>query len=90
MIGRKRRVYSYCSTDLPARNYFLVGKQSSTAKTTGSDDKEACAESTDRPSGVRRGLDDILRARELDPVQGHSGRLVYERLFGKREPTFHR
>jgi hypothetical protein len=73
---------------LPARNYFLFGKPIST-KDVDCNDKAACArvyrKTEDR---VRRGIDDILRARELDPFKDTPKRLVYERLFGKKAPTF--
>jgi hypothetical protein len=73
---------------LPARNYFLFGKPIST-KNVDPDDKEACARVyRQAEDGVRRGLDDILRAREQDPFKDTRRRLVYERLFGKKAPTF--
>jgi hypothetical protein len=73
---------------LPARNYFLFGKPIST-KDVDPNDKEACARVyQETQDGLRRGLDDILRARELDPFKDTPRRLVYERLFGKQAPTF--
>jgi hypothetical protein len=73
---------------LPARNYFLFGKPIST-KDVDPNDKEACARVyQETQGGLRRGLDDILRARELDPFKDTPRRLVYERLFGKQAPTF--
>jgi hypothetical protein len=73
---------------LPARNYFLFGKPIST-KDVDPNDKEACARVyRQTQDGVRRGLDDILRARERDPFKDSPRRLVYERLFGKQAPTF--
>jgi hypothetical protein len=73
---------------LPARNYFLFGKPIST-KDVDHNDKEACARVyRQSQDGVRRGIDDILRARELDPFKDTPRRLVYERLFGKKAPTF--
>jgi hypothetical protein len=73
---------------LPARNYFLFGKPIST-KNVDPDDKEACARVyRQAEGGVRRGLDDILRAREFDPYKDPRRRLVYERLYGKKAPTF--
>jgi hypothetical protein len=73
---------------LPARNYFLFGKPVST-KDVDPNDKIACAKVyKETQDGLRRGLDDILRARELDPFKDTPRRLVYERLFGKQAPTF--
>jgi hypothetical protein len=73
---------------LPARNYFLFGKPIST-KDVDCKDKEQCARVYRQTEDeVRRGLDDILRAREYDPFYDTPKRLFYERLFGKTAPTF--
>jgi hypothetical protein len=73
---------------LPARNYFIFGKPIST-KDVDFKDKEACAKVYRQTQGeVRRGLDDILRVREKDPFKDTPRRLAYERLFGKKAPTF--
>jgi hypothetical protein len=73
---------------LPARNYFVFGKAISTADVDPKD-KEACARVYKQAQDeVRKGLDDILRARELDPFKDTPRRLAYERVFGKTASTF--
>lgn len=73
---------------LSARNYFIFGKP---IDTLGIDpqDKEACTRIyREARQEVRRGIDDIIRAREHDPFKSFSARLAYERVFGKKAPTF--
>jgi 1-acyl-sn-glycerol-3-phosphate acyltransferase len=73
---------------LPARQYFVFGKPFDTTPLDHSD-KEGCATLyADVKSELRRGLDDILVAREKDPYQNTPTRLAYERLLGKPAPTF--
>lgn len=73
---------------LPSRNYFLFGKPIS-ARDIDPNDKEACARLyKEVQSTVRTGLDDLLRARERDPFRSTPKRLAYERVFGKKSPTF--
>jgi len=73
---------------LPARNYFLFGQPIYTDQLDPKD-KVACEEVYRQAEAtVRSGLDDLLRAREQDPFQNTIQRLAYERLWGKKAPTF--
>lgn len=73
---------------LPARNYFIFGKPIS-LKNVDPMDREACGRAyQEAQDEVRRGLDDLLRAREHDPFKSSIRRLAYERIFGKEAPTF--
>jgi len=73
---------------LPARNYFIFGKPIP-LHNVDPKDKLACAKVyREVRDEVRRGLDDILRAREIDPFLYTPRRLLYERVYGKKAPTF--
>ncbi len=73
---------------LPSRHYFIFGKSFDTTS-IGHKDKEACAQVYhDVKAELRRGLDDLLVAREKDPYQNTARRIVYERLLRKQAPTF--
>lgn len=73
---------------IPARNYFVFGTPVST-NDVDPKDKEACSKVYRQTKDeVRRGIDDLLRAREQDPFKDTPQRLVYERLFNKKAPTF--
>ena len=73
---------------LPARHYFIFGKAFDTTS-VGHKDKEGCAKVyTDVKAELRRGLDDLLVAREKDPYKNTVSRLAYENLLGKSAPTF--
>jgi hypothetical protein len=72
----------------PARNYFLFGKPIDTASVDPSD-KVACERIySEAYESVRKGIDDLLMAREFDPFKDSPQRLVYEQVFGKQAPTF--
>jgi pimeloyl-ACP methyl ester carboxylesterase/1-acyl-sn-glycerol-3-phosphate acyltransferase len=72
----------------PARHYFVFGKPFDTS-TIHHGDKEACAELyRGVKSELRRGLDDLLEAREKDPFKDFVSRLAVEQLSGKPAPTF--
>lgn len=74
--------------DMPKRNYFVFGKPFSTAEIDPKD-KEGCAMLyKDVVAETRRGIDDIFEARGDDPFYDTPRRLVYERLTGKKAPTF--
>lgn len=76
------------SPTLPARNYFLFGKPIDTANVDPSD-KDACElVYKEAQDAVRRGIDDLLVAREHDPYKSTPQRLIYELMFGKEAPTF--
>jgi hypothetical protein len=81
-------VFPIAVPSAPARNYFLFGRP---IDTTDLDprDKAAC-ERVYRTAQqeVRKGIDDLLRAREKDPFQNAPARLAYERLFQRKAPTF--
>jgi hypothetical protein len=73
---------------VPARNYFVFGKPFDTTNIDPKD-MQAC----DRlyratRDEVRKGLDDILRARANDPFLSTPKRMAYERIFNKQAPTF--
>jgi len=72
----------------PARHYFVFGKPFDTS-TVNHADKDACA---DLYRGVkeelRRGLDDIIVAREKDPFKDFAQRTAIEQILGKQAPTF--
>lgn len=73
---------------MPARNYFVFGTPIHTTPID-PNDKEACAKVyLDSKMELRRGLDDVLRAREHDPFKDTTRRLAYERLLRKQAPTF--
>jgi hypothetical protein len=72
----------------PARNYFLFGRPIDTALID-PNDKEACERAyTEAQNSVRKGIDDLLAAREHDPYKSAPQRLAYEQGFGKEAPTF--
>ena len=73
---------------LPARHYFVFGTPMSTE---GLDhgDREGCEVFyEDVKREMRRGFDDVLRAREKDPFSDSLRRIAYERVTGKIAPTF--
>ena len=73
---------------IPSRHYFVFGKPFDTT-TIDHNDKEACADTYGKVKAeLRRGLDDVLVAREQDPYKDFAKRSVVERLFGKQAPTF--
>jgi hypothetical protein len=73
---------------MPARNYFLFGRPIDTSNID-PNDKVACERAyKEAQDEVRRGIDDLLRAREQDPFKNTPQRVVYERVFGKKAPTF--
>lgn len=72
----------------PARHYFIFGKpfDTSTIDTT---DKDACTLLyRDVKTELRRGLDDLLVARESDPYKNFAKRIAIEQVLGKQAPTF--
>jgi hypothetical protein len=73
---------------LPSRNYFIFGKPLSTGQIDPKD-KVACEEAYTTIKGeMKRGFDDILRARGKDPFMQGAPRLAYERVTGQKAPTF--
>jgi hypothetical protein len=73
---------------LPSRNYFIFGKPLST-KDIDPKDKDACQEAYQSlQTEMKRGFDDILRAREKDRFMQAPPRLAYERITGRQAPTF--
>jgi pimeloyl-ACP methyl ester carboxylesterase/1-acyl-sn-glycerol-3-phosphate acyltransferase len=73
---------------LPSRNYFIFGKPLNT-KGIDPRDKGACREAYESiQNEMRRGFDDLLRARKKDVFMEAAPRLAYERLTGRQAPTF--
>lgn len=72
----------------PSRNYFIFGKPVNT-KDIDPKDKNKCREAYESiQEEMRRGFDDILEARKKDVFKDAGPRLAYERLTGRRAPTF--
>jgi pimeloyl-ACP methyl ester carboxylesterase len=73
---------------LPARHYFMFGKAFNTDDIDHTD-KDACHKIYQDIQGeMRRGFDDVLRARKHDPYKDTARRIAYEQLTGKQAPTF--
>eukprot|EP00543_Licmophora_paradoxa_P015095 CAMPEP_0202474130 /NCGR_PEP_ID=MMETSP1360-20130828/92216_1 /ASSEMBLY_ACC=CAM_ASM_000848 /TAXON_ID=515479 /ORGANISM="Licmophora paradoxa, Strain CCMP2313" /LENGTH=622 /DNA_ID=CAMNT_0049101233 /DNA_START=496 /DNA_END=2366 /DNA_ORIENTATION=+ len=73
---------------IPARHYFVFGKPIST-QDVHHKDKEACQTLyMDVQDELKRGLVDVLEAREKDPFKESVGRLAYEKITGKAAPSF--
>ena len=73
---------------LPARNYFLFGRPVRTNRLDPKD-RDACMKVyREVEAQVRRGLDDLVRARQHDPFGDFPKRLAFELFFGKQAPTF--
>lgn len=73
---------------VPARHYFVFGKPFDTS-TVDHNDRAACANLYGNvKSELRRGLDDVLVAREKDPYKNFARRVAVERISGKQAPTF--
>ncbi len=73
---------------LPARHYFVFGKPFETTSINHKS-RDMCKNLYDDVKmELRRGLDDLLVAREKDPFKNTATRLAYERLYGKQAPTF--
>lgn len=73
---------------VPARHYFVFGKPFDTS-TVDHDDRAACTTMYGEvKSELRRGLDDVLVAREKDPFKDFARRIAVERISGKPAPTF--
>lgn len=96
-MGRSARYDSRNTTDLladivaptiPARNYFLFGKPVDTSNID-HNDLDTCERVYQTiKHDVRRGLDDLLRARKKDPYANTPVRVAFERVTGKQAPTF--
>lgn len=72
----------------PARHYFVFGKPFDTSNIHHGD-KESCSNLyREVKSELRRGLDDLLIAREKDPYKDFAQRFVVEQISGKPAPTF--
>ena len=73
---------------LPSRNYFVFGKPFSTAELDRKD-KPACETLyASIQAEINRGFDDVLRARKKDRFREALPRLAYERITGRKAPTF--
>jgi len=73
---------------IPARNYFLFCEPIST-KDIDPRDKDACAQVYQKAKAdVRRVIDDLIRARAKDPFSDTLKRVAYEKLIGRKAPTF--
>ena len=73
---------------LPARNYFVFGKAVNT-KSLDPKDKDSCqAVYLELQKEIERGFEDVLDARENDPFKDTPRRLLYERITGRKAPTF--
>jgi pimeloyl-ACP methyl ester carboxylesterase/1-acyl-sn-glycerol-3-phosphate acyltransferase len=73
---------------LPARNYFLFGKPFDLANVDHMDKQECQKVYLEIQAEVRRGLDDLTRARGHDPFSDPLKRFAFERIFDKAAPTF--
>lgn len=72
----------------PARHYFVFGKPFDTTELDHSN-KEACAKLyKDVKAELRRGLDNLLVAREKDPYNNFFQRIATEQILKKQTPTF--
>lgn len=72
----------------PARHYFIFGKPFDTTKLDHTN-KDACAKLyNDVKAELRRGLDDLLVAREKDPFNNFFQRIATEQILKKQTPTF--
>jgi hypothetical protein len=72
----------------PARHYFIFGKPFDTSVVS-PDDKESCSNLYGEVmSELRRCLDDLIEAREMDPYKNFAHRLLVEQISGKPAPTF--
>jgi len=73
---------------LPSRHYFIFGKPFDTTPIDHKN-KEVCAKLyNDVKFELKRGLNDLLVAKENDPFKNTAQRLAYERVYGKQAPTF--
>lgn len=73
---------------VPARNYILFGKAIDTS-TVDPKDVESCDKVYKTLFGeVRKGIDDLVQAREKDPFLDTPKRVFYEQVFQKQAPTF--
>lgn len=73
---------------MPARNYFVFGKPFALSNVDPKDKRTCARIYREIKNEVRTGLDDVLRAREVDPFRETPRRLLYERFFSKKAPTF--
>ena len=73
---------------LPSRNYFLFGRPISTQHLDAKD--RAACQSTylHVQEEINRGFQDLLEARRKDPYMEAPSRLAFERVTGKKAPTF--
>jgi hypothetical protein len=73
---------------LPARHYFLFGKPFNMTELNPKD-RDACGQVYRAiQEELNRGFDDLLRARKVDPFKDSVKRFVYEKVIGKKAPTF--
>ena len=73
---------------LPSRNYFVFGKPFQTMELDPKDRNGCESIYSDIQAEMKRGFDDVLRARKKDNFMEAAPRLVYERVTGKKAPTF--
>lgn len=73
---------------MPQRNYFLFGQPIDTTRLDPHDEEECARVYKMTQNAVRRGIDDLIKARQHDPFRDSIKRLLYERIFQKKAPTF--
>ena len=73
---------------IPARHYFVFGKPFDTSAFDHNEKSSMSTLYSDVKSELRRGLDDVIAAREKDPYKDFVQRQAIERLSGKPAPTF--
>lgn len=73
---------------IPARHYFVFGKPFDTEHVDYRNPDECSKLYSDVKTELRRGLDDLLVAREKDPYKDSLMRIAVERASGKPAPTF--
>jgi hypothetical protein len=73
---------------LPSRNYFVFGKPFQTSELNPKDRIDCEEVYANIQDEMKRGFDDVLRARKKDPFMQPAPRLLYERVTGQKAPTF--
>jgi hypothetical protein len=73
---------------VPARHYFLFGTPFDLTDLNSRDKDDCQRVYLDIQEELRRGLKDLLSAREKDPFKDSNVRFAYEQVTGKGAPTF--